>query len=102
MRSLDAVRKLDVKTSPNGFGITVSQNQIQTFSPPYLLLLRNRYGLALYAVCSTWGLAGFGFGVIPSCGWPGVAVYYALVRSLVLRKQGRKCAYLPCILDMAS
>jgi hypothetical protein len=31
-----------------------------------------------------------------------VAVYYALVRSLVLRKQGRKCAYLPCILDMAS
>ena len=102
IRSLDAVRKLDVKTSPNGFGITCAQNQIQTFSPPYFLSLRNRYGLALYAVCSTWGLARFGFGVIPSCGWPGVAVYYALVRSLVLRKQGRKCAYLPCILDMAS
>jgi hypothetical protein len=33
-------------------------------------------------------------------GWP--YVYYALVRSLVLRKQGRNCAYLPCILDMAS
>jgi hypothetical protein len=48
------------------------------------------------------GLAGFGFGVIPSCGWPGVAVYCVLVRSLVLRKQGRKCAYLPCTLDLAS
>jgi hypothetical protein len=46
----------------------VPQNQIQTFSPPYLLSLRNRYGLALYALRSTWGLAGFGFGVIPSCG----------------------------------
>jgi hypothetical protein len=93
IRFLGAVRKLDVKTPPNGFGITCAQNQIQTFSPPNSLSLRNRYGLALYAVCSTWGLAGFGFGVIPSCGRPEVAVYYALVRSLVLRKQGRKCAY---------
>jgi hypothetical protein len=92
IRFLEALRKLDVKTSPSGFGIAVPQNQIQTSSPPYLLSLQNRYGLALYALRSTWGLAGFGFGVIPSCGWPGVAVYYALVRFLVLRKQGRKCA----------
>jgi hypothetical protein len=79
----------------------VPQTRSQTFSPVCLLSLRNRYGLALYALHSTWGLAEFGFGGIPSCGWPGVAVYYTLVLALVLRKQGRKCAYLPCILDMA-
>ena len=46
-RFCDAVRKLGAKTPPNGFGITCAQNQIQTFSAPYLLSLRNRYDLAL-------------------------------------------------------
>jgi hypothetical protein len=54
--------------------------------------------LALYALRGAWRLTGPGFGVLPSCGcgWPGVAVYYALVRSLVLRKQGRTCPIARC------
>jgi hypothetical protein len=86
----------------------VPQTRYQTFSPPYLLSLRNRYDLALYALRSTWGLAQ-DLGLVSylagvGLAWPGVvAVYYALVLlALVLRKQSRRCAYLPCILDMAS
>jgi hypothetical protein len=75
--SLEAVRKLDVKTSPNGFGITCTQNQIQTFSPPYLLSLRNRHGLALYALRSriwasiTWQDLGLvSYLAVVDLGWP--------------------------------